>query len=381
MRIDTRQLRRRVYLDPRKLRSYPGKQSVRLDLALLLEEEPGNLQKSSPAGGSSGGYKYISKERRNRKWHYTYPTTSGSGRTHASTKPDGTTTIKEPSPPGATTKPPARKSRGEHNFQDLEVWKKDPGKRIGANSSNGQVYVHDDRPELAIKIGKIPESEYEISKEAENLGVGPKVYGWQEGPSKKEHRLAMEFLVGFKSQAGAVADFPDSKKLERGLARAIRQVGILHQHGIAHRDLHSNNIMFNNYRVDSTGDVKARLIDFGRARKGNPFELLKDVFDTEARNKGTGAKNNGRNLEHHLENLTLSPEGRAASESAVSHIKESLERHEKWAEDVFNSAEEKGTAEAFDETFEVRKKIDISLFEEIEKFHAKIASILDKENL
>jgi tRNA A-37 threonylcarbamoyl transferase component Bud32 len=131
-------------------------------------------------------------------------------------------------------------------------------REVGAGA-NGAVVVND-AGTIAYKYlksgGFVGDEEVETMRVASDLGVAPKFLG----AKNNTQIIAMEFLPDYKplGDKGALSSL--NPEMQKNVARnVVRQTEKLHNAGITHADLHTDNVLFD----PKNGEV--RIIDFGLA--------------------------------------------------------------------------------------------------------------------
>jgi hypothetical protein len=177
--------------------------------------------------------------------------------------------------PAIAAKPVTAKSSQEPSslskekpFKDGEI--PDPvelgkqGYEVIGRGAYGRVYQKGDQ---AVKYGiTLSESEYAIGKQAENLGIGPKVYGRNKVDGVIG--MSMEFLPG--DPLVKINPLADKKIDGEHFDQILGLMGKMHTNGIAHRDLHTGNMIL--------GKDGLKAIDFGASVSSNPEEIIKELL-------------------------------------------------------------------------------------------------------
>lgn len=159
------------------------------------------------------------------------------------------------------------------------------GFKLAGEGAYGKVYVKGNQ---AVKYANIKENEYAIAKQADELGIGPKVYARNSTQAVGERAMAMEFLAGDPLERTAPLNGKSLNGEHFDLTMGL--MAKMHTAGIAHGDLHTGNMIL------TDGELKA--IDFGNSRvndhKAIIEEMLKPSFirdrpssDTEITTEGS----------------------------------------------------------------------------------------------
>jgi tRNA A-37 threonylcarbamoyl transferase component Bud32 len=147
-----------------------------------------------------------------------------------------------------------------------EVKSKIDSRSFLGRGAYGKVFAIDD--DRVAKVGQISEEEALLTKEIGDLGVGPKVYGYRIGKSWNSE-LGVMVLERMKGKPISKLD-PDKDYDSPGMDEARESYWAarakLHRAGIAHQDMHDDNVMMNGKRV--------RIIDFGLAKKSYGLALV-----------------------------------------------------------------------------------------------------------
>lgn len=148
------------------------------------------------------------------------------------------------------------------------------GQKIG-QGGQGAVYKHGSN--RVVKVSNISNraiQEYEMAKVAGNLNIGPKVYG--------SNRNATKFWYFMNYVNGTPLKNIKNKSCYKKHVYYV--VDKLHKAGIAHLDLHEDNIM-----IGMNG--KVYIIDYGSARRTpNKSALTNNKINNSLRNQSKGQK-------------------------------------------------------------------------------------------
>ncbi len=125
------------------------------------------------------------------------------------------------------------------------------------------------KPDMNKDFVKIPlEMEFELQDEAYYLSEKPfvpkpKVWSEDDGSGKETELLIMERVIGPSLQdvLEKKVPLPESFDFQLFFSELRRQIDLLHEHNIHHRDLHEGNVMID----QESGEP--RVIDFGTAYK------------------------------------------------------------------------------------------------------------------
>lgn len=128
--------------------------------------------------------------------------------------------------------------------------------------------------------------EYDIAKKMGDLGVGPAVHGaeWSKGEKPFPTRIGMQYLHDHNtlfdhiSPEGEVYEeepedaAAQDRKIHDIHVSLLKKAAAMHNSGISHNDIHTENIM-----VSSSGE--ASFIDFGTAKDGDYVQALLEAVD------------------------------------------------------------------------------------------------------
>jgi predicted Ser/Thr protein kinase len=137
------------------------------------------------------------------------------------------------------------------------------GKMIGAGAY-GRVYV---KGNVAVKVGRISEREINMGLEASELGIGPKILGYSRGEGLYQGVIIMERIRGVTMGEFEEGDKIYSRDMKSKVAQSLYEnQKTMHLAGIAHRDLHEQNMI-----VSPNG--KVTFIDFAFAEKDYSYSF------------------------------------------------------------------------------------------------------------
>ena len=141
---------------------------------------------------------------------------------------------------------------------------KSPGKLIGEGAS-GKVYDVGDG--VVVKVGQISKREIKAMDQLKSLPEVPRVIGTDMSAIKNKRAiLAMSKVPGFP-----LSSIGEGEIEEHAWNNTLTTIRKIHKLGIAHNDLHSNNVFYD------PNSQKFSIIDFGQATFNNPAKQIEDL--------------------------------------------------------------------------------------------------------